>query len=620
MRRLITFLSVFFALSLSAKVNVSIPDDLSFKAAHPRLMVNDDDFKQMKKAIMSGKNPALVKFHDAYMAYAASSVEAARHFVYETDPRGNILTLSRTAFLELGANAYAYRYTRDKAYLKRASDILEDVCSFDTWHPQHYLDVAEMAMAVAVSYDWLYDKLSPQLRKKCESAIVKYLFDTAEDERYRERFLAKNNWGQVLNTSLICCSIAFYDLDRERARKLIRRGVNDIQISMEKGYAPDGIYPEGAMYWGYGTSFQIMANEALTKVYGSDFGLSECDGFKESAQFMIFSIGNIGKAYNYSDSGEKRNSVPSLWYFAYRFNDPDIIYNEYHKVLDANNYKIGIGHRMGFQQIYHASLCDVSEMNSPKKTLFHGRGTNPLLMARTGWEKGDIYLGAKGGSTRNGHAHMDAGSFVYEDNGVRWVREPGMPSYSKSEPVIKKMKKSLWKQNQESVRWKIFGYNNAQHSTLTINGKDQLCSGMATLEEVFDSKDRKGGTFDLTSTYADQAKVVKRSIYIADDERLEVIDTVTALDSLDAHVRWNIPTDAQVSVTDEGIVLSVKNKKMLLSAEGVPVTYTTDMYKPEGVPQELDRFYEDPINFAAFIFTVPAGKTTVVKTTLKQIK
>jgi hypothetical protein len=195
-----------------------------------------------------------------------------------------------------------------------------------------------------------------------------------------------------------------------------------------------------------------------------------------------------------------------------------------------------------------------------------------------------------------------------------------MPSYSKSEPVIKKMKKSLWKQNQESVRWKIFGYNNAQHSTLTINGKDQLCSGMATLEEVFDSKDRKGGTFDLTSTYADQAKAVKRSVYIADDERLEVIDTVTALDSLDAHVRWNIPTDAQVSVTDEGIVLSVKNKKMLLSAEGARVTYTTDMYKPEGVPQELDRFYEDPVNFAAFIFTVPAGKTTVVKTTLKQIK
>jgi hypothetical protein len=142
---------------------------------------------------------------------------------------------------------------------------------------------------------------------------------------------------------------------------------------------------------------------------------------------------------------------------------------------------------------------------------------------------------------------------------------------------------------------------------------------MATLEEVFDSKDRKGGTFDLTSTYADQAKAVKRSVYIADDERLEVIDTVTALDSLDAHVRWNIPTDAQVSVTDEGIVLSVKNKQMLLSAEGCDVTYTTEMLKPEGVPAELDVFYNVKQKFAAFTFTVPAGKTVTVKTTLKRI-
>lgn len=99
MRRHITFLSVFFALSLSAKVNVSIPDDLSFKAAHPRLMVNDDDFKQMKKTIMSGKNPALVKMHDAYMAYAASCVENAKQkfaaFTF-TVPAGKTVTVKTT--------------------------------------------------------------------------------------------------------------------------------------------------------------------------------------------------------------------------------------------------------------------------------------------------------------------------------------------------------------------------------------------------------------------------------------------------------------------------------------------------------------------------------------------
>lgn len=75
MRRLITFLSVFFALSLSAKVNVSIPDDLSFKAAHPRLMVNDDDFKKMKKAIMNSdrednlETNYKIKYHEETFNY-----------------------------------------------------------------------------------------------------------------------------------------------------------------------------------------------------------------------------------------------------------------------------------------------------------------------------------------------------------------------------------------------------------------------------------------------------------------------------------------------------------------------------------------------------------------------
>jgi hypothetical protein len=94
---------------------------------------------------------------------------------------------------------------------------------------------------------------------------------------------------------------------------------------------------------------------------------------------------------------------------------------------------------------------------------------------------------------------------------------------------------------------------------------------------------------------------------------------VAAHDSLDADVRWNIPTDAEVEITPDGILLTVKNKQMLLSAEGCDVTYTTEMLKPEGVPAELDVFYNVKQKFAAFTFTVHAGKTVTVKTTLKPI-
>ena len=30
------------------------------------------------------------------------------------------------------------------------------VLSFTDWHPKHFLDVAEMTTALALSYDWLY--------------------------------------------------------------------------------------------------------------------------------------------------------------------------------------------------------------------------------------------------------------------------------------------------------------------------------------------------------------------------------------------------------------------------------------------------------------------------------
>lgn len=617
MRNIFVLTTLFFCLSAIAQTKVEIPEDLSIKADHPRLMIDKKDFSQMSKSISTCKNAALIKMHDAYMQVASSSVEKSEPFQYEVNASGKLLNVSRKALLELGACSYAYRYTNDKRYLHRASTILEDVCSFHTWNPQHYLDVAEMALGVSIAYDWLYAKLSPSVRHMCEKAIKQYFFDTATSSEYIERFRAKNNWGQVLNAALVCSSIAFYDMNPIRSQELIRRAVNDNLLSIERGYAPDGIYPEGAMYWGYGTSFQIMTNEALYNTYGSDFGLSGCKGFRESADFMIFACGNIGKAFNYSDSSEKRKSVPSLWYFASRLGNNDIVYNEFNNIVADK--KFNYNNRTGFIHIYHASLCHIDDIKAPGKTVFYGYGTNPLVIARTGWDRNHIYLGAKGGTPRNGHAHMDAGSFVYEDRGVRWVREPSAPGYSKTESLLKKLGGSLWRFGQESLRWKLFGYNNAQHSTLTINGKDQLCSGMATLVEVYDTEEKKGGLFDLSTIYATEVKEVKRSVYIAENEWLEVEDQVSALDSKDAEVRWNIPTDAEVEATPEGVILSIKGKKMMLSAEGASVSYTTDMQMPANVPVEFEQFYNTAIKFAAFTFTVPAGQSITVKTTLKRI-
>ena len=52
--------------------------------------------------------------------------------------------------------SYGYRMTKDPAILKRAELELLAISKFSDWNPSHFLDVAEMTMAAAIGYDWLY--------------------------------------------------------------------------------------------------------------------------------------------------------------------------------------------------------------------------------------------------------------------------------------------------------------------------------------------------------------------------------------------------------------------------------------------------------------------------------
>ena len=94
---------------------------------------------------------------------------------------------------------------------------------------------------------------------------------------------------------------------------------------------------------------------------------------------------------------------------------------------------------------------------------------------------------------------------------------------------------------------------------------------------------------------------------------------IAAPDTADVHVRWNLVTDASVQLTPQGVVLSAKDKKMLLHAEGCPLEYTTDISVPENTPSEFAPFYEKRQRFAAFTFVVPAGQSVSVKTRLERL-
>ncbi|MDY3783640.1 MAG: heparinase II/III family protein, partial [Candidatus Cryptobacteroides sp.] len=584
-----------------------------------RILAGKKEFAAMKKAVNSGRNPYLVRMHEDYIEMADECVESNQTITYSPNGSGKLLLVSRETTRQLMCCAYAWRFTGARKYLVRAESVLKDVCAFETWHPEHYLDVSEMAIAVAIAYDWLYSALGENTRKACEYALTHYSMDTAEREDLVRLFHKENNWGQVLNAGLIASCIAIYETDPQRCRSLIRRSVECNAENIDFGYAPDGVYPEGAMYWGYGTSYQILLLDMLSHCYGTDFGISNCKGFRESAYYEIFANGNIKMIYNYSDSGPLIKPHNELWWFAHRFNDPSLLYSEL-QYWDRHS-KEKFNNKLGAMHILNASKVKVKNVQKPSQNIFYGNGINPIVIARTGWSKEDLYLGMKGGKASNPHGHMDAGSFVFEAFGVRWIREPSFSSYETNEKALASIGKTLWALRQDSYRWKLWGYGCREHSCYVVNDKDHCVTGTATIKQVHESPERMGGTLSMTDVFGGDLQEAERTICIVDKSYLEIRDIIVAPSDREAKIRWTVNASVTPQLGQDGIILKSGSRTMLLKAEGAEITY--------GIWSSDPKDYDNPAAFfqkpskndhpCGFTFTVPAGAKVELTTTLKAI-
>ncbi|MBQ6253455.1 MAG: glycoside hydrolase family 88 protein [Bacteroidales bacterium] len=590
-------------------------DNYMIEAPHPRLFIGEEEFSRMSTAIAKGDNAALVAMHNGLEAKADACVADTSLPRYIKDASGRrILHVSRRVLDDVFACAYMYRFSKDRKYLDRSVAIMDQVCSFPDWNPSHYLDTGEMALAVGVGYDWLYDDIPEAARERIREALDRLALSTAEDPAYIYSYqIRHNNWNQVCNGGIICAALAIWDSCPDRAAALVRRSVASELRHVSSFYAPDGIYPEGFGYWGYGTEFQVVSNMALQHAYGTDFGLGDVPGFARSVRYIQMSIGNSGLSYNFSDGHASKARLPViLWYFADRHNDRTILQRgDSFDAKDASERLF---------PLYVISAFRAGKLTPSKEEpyIFHGQGTEPMVLARTGSGPEDLYLAVKGGKAAENHAHMDAGSFVFDAYGKRWSGDPGIPAYAVSEVAMAKVGKNLWDKNQGSWRWKVMSYNNIAHSTLTINGKDHLVDSTAVMIEVFDSPEKLGGRFNLTPVFGDEVDRAERTAAIIGKDHLEIRDRILAASSKDAEVRWTLATYAVPEITDEGILLRQGDDAMLLRATGADLSWRIWSSDPKDYDSPV-AFFQDKLDCAlcGFEFVVPAGTEVTVTATLR---
>lgn len=466
-----------------------------------------------------------------------------------------LLDISQEFLYRINILGFIYLIEEDEKSLKRINKELLAVSNFPNWNPKHFLDVGEMSLGVALAIDWTQNNLP----KSTIELAKKSLLDKALNRTWNKKGKVwgisklKNNWNQVCQGGIVAAALAVSDENPELASKTIHRALNTLPNAL-KAYAPNGAYPEGSTYWKYATSYSVVTIAMLESAFGTDFNHSKSPGFMDSALFRTLSNSHSEQTYNYFDCelNRQKNGDETLAWFATKTGNKSFF--EEDRFL-RNPKEMGKLFRF-----YGIAMSWISQFKENKanqlRTVYKGDGVNPIVIFKS--DENNYYLGCKGGKAGVSHGNMDAGSFVFDLNGVRWSLDLPRQDYHK----IEKTGFHLWSNYQNSDRWKLITKNNYGHSTITINNKKFKNTAFAPLIDFKDDK-TPSATYDLTTIYGENIKKSTRTFTKDSNKSLLINDSFTASKNTKT-ITWQLITTADVEITEFGAILSKDGKKLKL--------------------------------------------------------
>jgi hypothetical protein len=519
----------------------------SGKSRSPRLLATDADFRALaERRRLDADLDRLV-----VLLLERAHADLPRPLLErKLDGAGKrLLDVSRELIRRVLLWGFAFRITGDKAWVERARREMLAVSAFPDWNPSHFLDVAEMTAGLAIGYDWLFDELPPEDRSTIRRAIVDK--GIAQARNGHKTFAYTHNWGQVCIGGMVLGALAVEEDEPKLAASLLKAAQKSVFASLE-AYKPDGVYPEGPGYWTYGTSYSVLLVAALRGTKNADWGVLDAPGLKRSAEFFAHAVSPGGRAFNFADGGEGQELGPPLFYLARELQQPAPI--EAKRQMIRN--KQGLNERF-------APLIALWWPGGEARTAplsFSGQGPQPVAIWRTSWtDPNALYFAIKAGGAAHNHAHMDAGSFALDLDGVRWAKDLGMQAYH----TLESRGVDLWNMKQDSPRWKVFRLGASAHNTLMLNGQPHNAAGMSTLTQPQANE----ALIDLTPAFLPGQ--LKRATRLA---RFET-NAVSLQDEISgakpgSKVRWAMTTEAAIRIEGETAVLSLAGKTLRVRFTG----------------------------------------------------
>lgn len=554
----------------------------NLRKSQPRLVLNAQTEKLLRSKL---KSDPVVKNMYAAVKLSAEKVMDEPFLTRVLEGR-RLLATSREMLYRINMLGMVYRMEKDPKILDRINKEVLAVCAFSDWNPSHYLDAAEMSMAVAFALDWTAGALPASTVTLAKKALIEKGIKPSwpADGKNPGWAYGTNNWNQVCNGGMIAASIAIAEVDPELAAKTIHRALDGLPHSLVE-YGPDGVYPEGSTYWSYGTSFSVVTAAMLESAFGTDFGHLNYPGFKESAVFRVLSNAPSGWYYNFADCGDKRSAAGdvTLAWFGTKTGNKAFFETDRFLMDPASMGKLS--RLAGASLVWLAQYQEKGEEKAP--TAWKGEGSNPVVIF-TGGENDSrqYYFGGKGGRGMVNHGNMDGGSFIFELNGVRWSIDPGNQGYHD----LEKIGFDLWGRCQECQRWTLLTKNNFGHSTLSVNDELHRTEGLVTIKD-FKPGDKPEATLDMSATLGEFVKSASRRFFKDSPSSILIEDQVELNESTKL-ITWHMLTQADVEIVPGGAILTQDGKKLRLENISHP-DLMVSVISLDPAPLEVDRQIEN---------------------------
>jgi hypothetical protein len=536
----------------------------TLKIGHPRLLLTDARLQELKT--LSLTDARLKKYADAVIAQADKDIFKAPIQHVLIGPR--LLDKSRECLSRVYNTAFAYRWTDNPKYMSAAISNMKNVCSFADWNPSHFLDVAEMTHAVAIGYDWLYNRMDQSSRDAIKAGLIRLGLDEGTKAYTSNAWWWKSefNWNQVCNSGLAIGALAVAETNPDLALNILPKAIEGLPYAL-KSYGPDGVWSEGPGYWEYATDYTVYGISALQTALGNDFGLIAYPGMSITGYFPIYSAGPTGYMLNYADAGEKSKlgaPHPEFWLAENYANNhfSDFVIDQL-ETATANVFDV----------IWYRNYANSAAQRALDK-FFDGKVA--LYFSRGSWtDSKALWIGIKAGYNKVNHAHLDLGNFELDALGVRWARDLGSDDYNLPDYF-------------GSKRYTYYRLRSVSHNVPLINGLDQREDATSRFLKHAEGVAEPFAVIDLTEAYKDYASKVWRGMKVVDDRKAVFIQDEFTL-TKSAEVTWGMTTDATIQIVNsKQAELTLNGQKLtarILSPDDAVFTVESAV---QAAPQKLN--------------------------------